>query len=76
MTQRVFTKKELSAKIGDRIKKIRHLKGISQAELGRICEKDKQHIELIENNKISPNIFTLYIISQALEIDLKDLFDF
>ena len=71
----MLSKKELSAKIGDRIKKIRNEKGISQAELGRLCEKDKQHIELIENNKVSANIFTLYTISNALQIELKDLLD-
>ena len=76
MTQLVLSKQELSVKIGDRIKKIRNEKGISQAELGRMCEKDKQHIELIENNKVSPNIYTLYIIASALEIDLKELLDF
>jgi transcriptional regulator with XRE-family HTH domain len=75
MTQLVLSKQELSVKIGERIKKIRHEKGISQAELGRMCEKDKQHIELIENNKVSPNIFTLYIIATSLEIELKELLD-
>ncbi|PHR43742.1 MAG: transcriptional regulator [Fluviicola sp.] len=69
----MLTKKELSAKIGDRIKQIRNEKKISQAELGRLCEKDKQHIELIENNKVSPNIYTLYIIACALEVTLGDL---
>ncbi len=71
----MLTKKELSSKIGERIKHIRGIKGISQAELGRLCEKDKQHIELIENNKVSPNIYTLYIIATALEIELKELLD-
>jgi len=71
----VLEKQELSNKIGNRIKTIRKGKGISQAELGRICEKDKQHIELIENKKISPNIYTLYIIAVALDISLSELLD-
>ena len=48
LSKMVLTKDELSAKIGDRIKEIRKSKNISQAELGRLCEKDKQHIELID----------------------------
>ena len=72
----MLKKNELSERIGNRIKELRGEKGISQAELGRICEKDKQHIELIENNKVSANIYTLYIIAHALKVNLKEFFDF
>lgn len=72
----ILSKSEVGLKIGQRIKTIRQEKGFSQAELARRCEKDKQHIELIENNKVSANIYTLYIISNALKIELKALFDF
>jgi transcriptional regulator with XRE-family HTH domain len=72
----LLTKKEFSEKIGLKIKQLRVAKGISQAELGRLCLKDRQHIELIENNKVSANVYTLYILSIALNIDLKELFDF
>ena len=71
-----LTKDELSVKIGNRIKELRKAKGISQAELGRLCEKDKQHIELIENHKVSANIYTLYLIAEALSVELKELFEF
>ena len=72
----MLTKKEFSEKIGLRIKQLRVLRNISQAELGRLCLKDRQHIELIENNKISANAYTLYIISIALNVDIKELFVF
>lgn len=72
----VLTKEEFSKKIGLRIKQIRNAKGISQAELGRLCMKDRQHIELIENNKVSANVYTLYIISLSLKVDIKELFMF
>ena len=68
-----FTKEQLSLKIGEQIKHYRQQLGISQAELARRCDKDKQHMELIENGKISPNIYTIYIISKALEIELNQL---
>lgn len=71
-----LTKQELSIKIGNRIKQLRKDRNISQAELGRMCERDKQHIELIENHKVSANTYTLYTIAVALGIDLKELFDF
>ncbi|UII75457.1 helix-turn-helix domain-containing protein [Flagellimonas sp. HMM57] len=72
----MLTKKELSIKIGDRIKQLRKDRNISQAELARLCERDKQHIELIENHKVSANTYTLYTIATALNIELKELFDF
>lgn len=72
----MLTKKELSIKIGDRIKQLRKDKNISQAELARLCDRDKQHIELIENHKVSANTYTLYTIAKALNIQLKELFDF
>lgn len=76
MTRFVLTKKEFSEKIGLRIKQLRNTKGISQAELGRLCLKDRQHIELIENNKVSANVYTLYLISLALKVDVRELFAF
>jgi putative transcriptional regulator len=72
----LLTKKEFSEKIGLRIKQLRKIKNISQAELGRLCLKDRQHIELIENNKVSANVYTLYLISLALKVDIEDLFGF
>ncbi|MEO9513416.1 MAG: helix-turn-helix transcriptional regulator [Flavobacteriaceae bacterium] len=72
----MLTKQELSKKIGTRIKQLRNERRISQAELARLCNKDKQHIELIENHKVSANTFTLYTIAAALDITLKELFDF
>lgn len=72
----MLTKEDLSRKIGNRIKELCLERNISQAELGRLCDKDRQHIELIENNKISANIYTLYTISNALGVELYELFQF
>lgn len=72
--KKLLSKEELGKIIGENVKNIRIGKGISQAELARLCEKDRQHLELIENGKVSPNIYTLYTISIALQIGLGDLF--
>lgn len=69
-----LSKEQLSHKIGVQIKFYRNQLGISQSELARRCDKDKQHIELIENGKVSPNIYTIYIISKALNIELSEFF--
>lgn len=73
--QKELSKQELSALVGKRIKSIRSEKGISQAELARRCNKDSQHIEMIENGKVTPTVYTLYIIAKALNVSLPVLLD-
>lgn len=68
-----LNKQELSQKVGERIKAIRSGLGISQAELARRCNKDSQHIELIENGKVTATIYTLYIVARALDVTLDEL---
>lgn len=75
-TLEILSKNDFTQKLGNRIKEIRISKSISQSELSRLCGKDRQHIELIENNKICPNIYTIYIISNALNITLSELLEF
>lgn len=74
--ENLLSKEDLGNLLGKRIKEIRSKINISQAELARRCGKDKQHIALIENNKISPNIYTIYLISYSLEISLSELLNF
>jgi putative transcriptional regulator len=66
-------KLDLAKKIGNNIKAARKEIGISQAELARRCFKDKQAIEKIENGKVNATVHSLYIIAQALNIELHEL---
>ncbi len=66
-------KEQLQKKIGQRIIELRKEKGWSQADLARACNKDRQAIEKIENGKVNTTIFSLYEISQALEVSLAEL---
>lgn len=70
-----MTKEILQQKIGQRIKQLRSKKGMSQADLARVCEKDRQAIEKIENGKVNPTIFTLFEVSKSLDISLNELLD-
>lgn len=71
----VISREKLATKLGERIKEIRLEKDLSQAELARRSGKDRQHLELIENSKVIPNIYTVYQIACALDISLQELFD-
>ncbi|MFN4233516.1 MAG: helix-turn-helix domain-containing protein [Bacteroidia bacterium] len=69
-------KKDVLNHIGNRIKELRKQKKLTQRDLAFACNKDPQSIERVENGKSNPTIFYLYELSKALEILLKDLFDF
>ena len=66
-------KLDLATKIGENIKKLRKDKGMNQSQLARACGMDRQHMEKIENAKVSANVYTLYIISQALNVKMSEL---
>lgn len=66
-------KEQLQKKIGQRIIELREEKGWSQSDLARACSKDRQAIEIIENGKVNPTIFSLFEISKALEVSLSEI---
>tara|TARA_B100001094_G_C17778424_1_gene598507 strand:+ start:228 stop:455 length:228 start_codon:yes stop_codon:yes gene_type:complete len=66
-------KLDLATKIGENIKKLRKDKGMNQSQLARACGMDRQHMEKIENAKVSANVYTLYIISQSLNVKMSEL---
>lgn len=68
-----MTKDKLQKMIGQRIVELRTRKGWSQAELARVCGKDRQAIEKIENGKVNPTIYSLYEIASGLEVDVREL---
>ena len=64
---------DLAIKIGENIKKIRSTKGLNQSQLAKACGMDRQHMEKIENAKVSANIYTLYVLSEALKVKMAEL---
>lgn len=70
------SKKKFQEKLGKNIVRLRELKGWTQSELARNCEKDRQSIERIENGKINPSTFYIYEIAEGMGISVKELLDF
>lgn len=66
-------KLDLATKIGENIKRLRKVKGLNQSQLARACGMDRQHMEKIENAKVSANVYTLYIIAEALKVKISEL---
>lgn len=62
--------------LSERIADLWRFRGLSQTELGLRCNKDRQSINRLENGKINPSFFYLYQVANALEVSLKEMFDF
>ncbi|RLD87178.1 MAG: XRE family transcriptional regulator [Bacteroidetes bacterium] len=69
-------KEDFLNKLGRHIVSTRKSKGLTQSELASLCFKDRQSIERVENGKTNPTAFYLFELARALNVSLKDLFDF
>ncbi len=62
--------------IGAKIREIRLQKNMTQKELAFTLDIEISQITRIETGKINTSILNLIKISKALEIDIKELFNF
>jgi transcriptional regulator with XRE-family HTH domain len=62
--------------LGNRIRKLREEKMLSQTELANMMGKDQQSIQRIEKGRVNPSYLFLIEISSALKISVTDLLDF
>jgi len=68
--------RKLIQAVGNRIRSLRIEKGLSQEDLANEAEVPLSQIGRIERGENNPTISTLYVISEALGIELKKLVDF
>jgi transcriptional regulator with XRE-family HTH domain len=61
---------------GNNLKNIRESKNITQAQLAIDCDFDVSVISRIERGVVNTSLSNLKLIGTALNIDLKELFDF
>ena len=66
-------KTDLNKRIGKRIVEVRKKKGLSQSDLARACEKDRQWVHRLEKGQITPTIYSLHQVASALEEPLVEL---
>lgn len=59
--------------LGERIRKTRKAKGITQEKLGEICSLSSAHIGHIERGTRIPSLDTLYRISVELKVSIDYL---
>lgn len=60
--------------VGKNVRKERLAKGLSQLELASIAQIPKNQVGRIERAQINTSAFTLSLIAEALEIDIRVFF--
>ena len=61
-------------KVGENIRRLRKREGLSQEELAVRAKLDLTSVSEIESGSRNPSLKTLYKISLALKVSLKELF--
>jgi len=67
---------KLSELVGKRIREIREAKNIKQVELAEMIDMEPTNLSKLEKGVHLPKEEKLAKITEALDIDVKDLFDF
>ncbi len=62
--------------LGGRIKALREQQGISQDQLGYECGMHRVSVNRIEKGQNGPGVIALWHIAKALNVTIKELFDF
>jgi transcriptional regulator with XRE-family HTH domain len=62
--------------LGLRIQELRKNKGLNQAELSEMISVDAKHISRLETGVTFPSPATLEAIAKALDVQIKELFEF
>lgn len=68
--------KDLSYKVGKKIKLLRENKKMSQDELARLSSIERNSLGVIERGETNPKLYTLNQIADALEVNITELFNF
>ena len=66
---------ELSIVVGQRIRRYRMLRGLSQESLARLCDRHPTYIGQLERGEKSPTLDSINRVCQALQISLSQLFE-
>lgn len=66
---------DIQHKIGDRIRKLRQERGLSQEKFANLCELDRTYIAGIEQGNRNVSLVNLEKIARAFGLSLSELFE-
>jgi len=68
--------REIQAKFGDNLRRIRESKGFSLNDLSLRCDIDKSNIGKIENGRFNLQLTKILELAKGLGVEAKELLDF
>ncbi len=71
----IFVNMDIKQKLGQKIKALRKLKGLSQEKLANLAEIDRTYLPTIEKGERNVSIEVVEKLAKALDVKIKDLFD-
>jgi len=69
-----MTKSKFNKKIGNYLKSIRNDKGLSQMDFASLIGVNPQNISAIERGEVSPTLFWLHNLCEAIEMPQDKFF--
>ena len=66
---------KISKKFGERVRKLRREKGLSQEKLAFLSNMHRTYVGGIERGERNPSLKNIEAIAQALDIQLSELFN-
>ena len=73
MKEKIRTQQELLTAFGDRVRKIRLSKDLTQSQLASICNFENSTMSKIEAGKVNVSYYTLYRLSIGLNVHVCSL---
>lgn len=67
---------DICRQFATKLQKIREAKRLTKSKLSELADVDISYIGKIERGEKCPNLRTIVKLAQALEVPVKDLFDF
>lgn len=68
--------KQILSKFGQRVRKLRKEKGMSQEQLADVAGIERSYMGTIERGERNPTLLKINQIAKALKLSLSDLFSF
>jgi len=62
--------------LGERIRELRKVRGFTQEQFAELIDVEQKHVSRLELGKSFPTLERLEKISNALDVPLRDIFDF
>ena len=66
----------LGVQLGKRIRQLRRLRNVTQAQLAEACDLSNNFVALLERGRSSPSLATIHRLAKELQVPVADLFEF